>query len=82
MRNGHRYLTQSNRLLWIIPGARVGVADRLGHDRVRPSPCAASPTKKKAGAAWLDENADHIANLRVLRANRQWPVFLINLTHF
>lgn len=27
---------------------------------------------KKAGAAWLIENADRIANLRVLRANSQW----------
>lgn len=27
---------------------------------------------KKAGAAWLRESADRIANLRVLRANGQW----------
>ncbi len=27
---------------------------------------------KKAGAAWLVENADEIANLRVLRANGDW----------
>jgi predicted SprT family Zn-dependent metalloprotease len=27
---------------------------------------------KKAGAAWLMEHADLIANLRVLRANGQW----------
>lgn len=27
---------------------------------------------KKAGAAWLIDNADQIANLRVLRANGQW----------
>jgi hypothetical protein len=27
---------------------------------------------KKAGAAWLIESADRIANLRVLRANGQW----------
>ena len=27
---------------------------------------------KKAGAAWLIESADRIANLRVLRANSQW----------
>ena len=28
---------------------------------------------KKAGTAWLRDNADSIAHLRVLRANRQWP---------
>ena len=27
---------------------------------------------KKAGAAWLPENADAIAQLRVLRSNNQW----------
>jgi len=27
---------------------------------------------KKAGTAWLIENAETIANLRVLRANGQW----------
>jgi hypothetical protein len=27
---------------------------------------------KKAGTAWLHDNADQIAHLRVLRANRQW----------
>ena len=27
---------------------------------------------KKAGAAWLPENADVMAQLRVLRSNNQW----------
>jgi hypothetical protein len=27
---------------------------------------------KKAGAAWLQNHADQIAHLRVLRANHQW----------
>ena len=27
---------------------------------------------KKAGTAWLQDHADQIAHLRVLRANRQW----------
>jgi hypothetical protein len=30
---------------------------------------------KKAGAAWLQDHADQIANLRVLRANNQWKSF-------
>jgi hypothetical protein len=30
---------------------------------------------KKAGAAWLRDNADRLAHLRVLRANRQWESF-------
>lgn len=33
---------------------------------------------KKAGSAWLPENADAIAHLRVLRANRQWDDFWNN----
>lgn len=30
---------------------------------------------KKAGAAWLQDNADQIAHLHVLRANREWESF-------
>jgi hypothetical protein len=30
---------------------------------------------KKAGTAWLRDNADRIAHLRVLRANQQWDSF-------
>jgi hypothetical protein len=30
---------------------------------------------KKAGSAWLPQNADAIAQLRVIRANRQWEEF-------
>ncbi|MGV3772404.1 MAG: ISKra4 family transposase, partial [Verrucomicrobiales bacterium] len=30
---------------------------------------------KKAGTAWLPNNADDLAQLRVLRANEQWQAF-------
>jgi hypothetical protein len=30
---------------------------------------------KKAGTAWLRDNADRIAHLRVLRAKQQWDSF-------
>jgi hypothetical protein len=30
---------------------------------------------KKAGTAWLQDNADQMAHLRVLRANRHWQSF-------
>ena len=70
--NAHRYL--KNRLDCIdYPGA---IAQGLpigsgmiesGHRHVLQA------RMKKAGAAWLQTTAEIMANLRVLRANNQWP---------
>ena len=71
VRNGHRYLTHR------IDGRDYPRALKLGfpigsgmmesgHRHVLQA------RLKKAGAAWLMEHADRIANLRVLRANGQW----------
>jgi len=71
VRNGHRYLTNRTdcldypRALKLDLPIGSGMIES-GHRHVLQA------RLKKAGAAWLVENADHIANLRVLRANRQW----------
>jgi len=71
VRNGHRYLTNRTDCLDYPRALELGLPIgsgmiESGHRHVLQA------RLKKAGAAWLLENADHIANLRVLRANRQW----------
>ena len=71
VRNGHRYLTNRTDCLDYPRALELGLPIgsgmiESGHRHVLQA------RLKKAGAAWLVENADHIANLRVLRANRQW----------
>lgn len=70
-RNAHRYL--NNRLdsldypLALLLGLPIGSGMiESGHRHVLHG------RLKKAGAAWLHENADQMAHLRVLRANQQW----------
>ena len=71
VRNAHRYLTNRTDCL-DYPGAiKLGlpigsVMIESGHRHVLQA------RLKKAGAAWLQNHADQIAHLRVLRANRQW----------
>ena len=71
VRNGHRYLTNRTdcldypRALKLDLPIGSGMIES-GHRHVLQA------RLKKAGTAWLAENADHIAQLRVLRANRQW----------
>jgi len=71
VRNGYRYLTNRTDCL-DYPRAlelRLPIGSGMiesGHRHVLQA------RLKKAGTAWLAVNADHIANLRVLRANRQW----------
>jgi hypothetical protein len=74
VRNAHRYL--KNRLDCLdYPGAlKMGLPIgsgmiESGHRHVLHA------RLKKAGAAWLITSADHIAHLRVLRANQQWESF-------
>ena len=71
VRGGYRYL--SNRLDCLdYPGAlKLGLPIgsgmiESGHRHVLQA------RLKKAGTAWLRDNADSIAHLRVLRANGKW----------
>jgi hypothetical protein len=71
VRGGHRYLTNRTGCLDYPRALKLGLPIgsgmiESGHRHVLQA------RLKKAGAAWLIENADHIANLRVLRANGQW----------
>ena len=71
VRNGHRYLTNRSDCLDYPRALKLGLPIgsgmiESGHRHVLQA------RLKKAGAAWLAEHADQIANLRVLRANRQW----------
>lgn len=71
VRNGHRYLTNRTDCLDYPRALKLGLPIgsgmmESGHRHVLQA------RLKKAGAAWLVEHADQIANLRVLRANRQW----------
>lgn len=71
VRNAHRYLTNRRDCLdyprAIALGLPIGSGMiESGHRHVLQA------RLKKAGIAWLRHHADHIAHLRVLRANRQW----------
>jgi hypothetical protein len=71
VRNAHRYLTNRTDCLDYPRALRLGLPIgsgmiESGHRHVLQA------RLKKAGTAWLAQTADHIANLRVLRANRQW----------
>ena len=71
VRHGHRYLINRSdcldypRALKLDLPIGSGMIES-GHRHVLQA------RLKKAGTAWLADNADRIANLRVLRANRQW----------
>lgn len=71
VRNAHRYVTNRLDCLDYARALRLGLPIgsgmiESGHRHVLQA------RLKKAGAAWLLTNAERIANLRVLRANRQW----------
>lgn len=71
VRNGHRYLTNRMDCLDYPRALELGLPIgsgmiESGHRHVLQA------RLKKAGAAWLVEHADRIANLRVLRANGLW----------
>lgn len=72
VRNGHRYLSNRTGCLDYPRALKLGLPIgsgliESGHRHVLQA------RLKKAGAAWLVEHADRIANLRVLRANGRWP---------
>jgi hypothetical protein len=69
--NAHRYLTNRTDCLDYPRALALGLPIgsgmiESGHRHVLHA------RLKKAGTAWLQDNADQIANLRVLRANNQW----------
>lgn len=71
VRNGHRYLTNRIDCLDYPNAVKLGLPIgsgmiESGHRHVLHA------RLKKAGTAWLQNHADQLAHLRVLRANRQW----------
>jgi hypothetical protein len=71
VRNGHRYLTNRIDCLDYPRALELGLPIgsgmiESGHKHVLQA------RLKKAGAAWLQNHAHEIAQLRVLRANNQW----------
>jgi hypothetical protein len=70
-RNAYRYLTNRTECLDYPRALELGLPIgsgmiESGHRHVLHA------RLKKAGAAWLIDNAEHLASLRVMRANRQW----------
>ena len=71
VRNGHRYLNNRAECLDYARALELGLPIgsgmiESGHRHVLQA------RLKKAGTAWLQDHADQIAHLRVLRANHQW----------
>ena len=71
VRNGHRYLSNRTKCLDYPRALALGLPIgsgmiESGHRHVLQA------RLKKAGTAWLHDNADQIAHLRVVRANHQW----------
>jgi hypothetical protein len=71
VRNAHRYLTNRMDCLDYARAIELGLPIgsgiiESGHRHVLQA------RLKKAGTAWLQDHADQIAHLRVLRANGQW----------
>jgi hypothetical protein len=74
VRNGHRYL--SNRLDCLDYPQALALGLPIGSGMIESGHRHVLQARlKKAGAAWLPHHADHIAHLRVLRANHQWLSF-------
>jgi hypothetical protein len=71
VRNAHRYLSNRIDCLEYPRALRLGLP--IGSGMIESAHRHVLQARlKKAGAAWLINNADRIANLRVLRANGQW----------
>jgi hypothetical protein len=71
VRNAHRYVSNRQDCLDYPRALALGLPIgsgmiESGHRHVLQA------RLKQAGTAWLHDNADQIAHLRVLRANRQW----------
>lgn len=73
-RNAHRYL--SNRVDCLDYPRALALGLPIGSGMIESGHRHVLQSRlKKAGAAWLIESADRIANLRVLRANGRWENF-------
>lgn len=71
VRNGHRYLT--NRLDCLDYPKALELGLPIGSGMIESGHRHVLHARlKKAGAAWLQDHADQIAHLRVLRSNGQW----------
>lgn len=71
VRNSHRYLT--NRLDCLDYPRALALGLPIGSGLIESGHRHVLQARlKKPGIAWLRAHADHIAHLRVLRANRQW----------
>lgn len=74
VRNAHRYLT--NRTECLDYPRAIALALPIGSGMIESGHRHVLHARlKKAGTAWLQDNADQMAHLRVLRANRQWNSF-------
>ena len=74
VRNAHRYL--SNRLDCLDYPRALALGLPIGSGMIESGHRHVLQARlKKAGAAWLPNNADAIAHLRVLKANQLWQTF-------
>ena len=68
--NAHRYLSNRSDCLDYPRALRLGLP--IGSGLIESGHKHVLQARLKKGGAWLTSNAELIANLRVLRANRQW----------
>jgi hypothetical protein len=68
--NAHRYLTNRTDCLDYPRALRLGLP--IGSGMIESGHRHVLQARLKLAGAWLQTNADRMANLRVLRANRQW----------
>ena len=74
VRNSYRYL--NNRLDCLDYPRALALALPIGSGMIESGHRHVLQARlKKPGIAWLRDNADRMAHLRVLRANRQWEAF-------
>ena len=70
MSNAHRYLKNRTDCLDYPRALRLGLP--IGSGLIESGHKHVLQARLKKGGAWLISNAGLMANLRVLRANRQW----------
>ena len=68
--NAHRYLSNRTDCLDYPRALRLGLP--IGSGLIESGHKHVLQARLKKGGAWLASNAEVVANLRVLRANRQW----------
>lgn len=74
VRNGHRYIT--NRLDCLDYPRALELGLPIGSGMIESGHRHVLQARlKKAGTSWLQNNADIMAHLRVIRANNQWTSF-------